>query len=258
MINFIWNLIYENLNKYEIIQLTLIVLLMTEIPVLFFTILDILKLDCLKKYRIHYSKERIYPENKEIWFVAKDAYKSFFKIYIPIIFIGCKICDLLDYYPYKMDKELPTMINGFFELLTITILGDIFFYCLHRFFHTSFMYKRFHKKHHEYKYTFAVVHHYLHDLETILFLIPPVLPPVLLGSHIMIMWLWMIIAQTCGILGHSGYYLPMPFYKIMPTLRAEYHDTHHYLYNKNFGLMYINIEKLFGTYNLPKIKYINE
>lgn len=258
MLNLIWINIRNNFSNYEIMQFTLIVLLFTELPILFFTILDFLKLESLKKYRIHYSKERVYPENHEIIFVAKESYKSFFKIYIPLIFIGCKICNYLNFYPYKMDLEIPNFWWGILELFLITILGDIFFYWLHRFFHTPFMYKRFHKKHHEYKFTFAVVHHYLHDVETVLFLIPPILPPVILNSHIVIMWLWMIIAQLNGILGHSGYYLPMPFYKLQPSLRSEYHDTHHYLYNKNFGLMYIFIEKMFGTYHLPNIKYINE
>ena len=41
----------------------------------------------------------------------------------------------------------------------------------------------------------------------------------------------------------------IPFSKFLPTLTPEYHDIHHYEYNKNYGLMYTWIEKLFGTYS---------
>lgn len=61
------------------------------------------------------------------------------------------------------------------------------------------------------------------------------------------MWLWLFIAQLAGAIGNSGY--KVPFSKFFPTLTPEYHDIHHYEYNKNYGLMYIWIENLFGTYS---------
>ena len=36
------------------------------VKLLFFTILDLLQLQCLEKYRIQYSDKRIYPEKSEI------------------------------------------------------------------------------------------------------------------------------------------------------------------------------------------------
>ena len=67
--------------------------------------------------------------------------------------------------------------------------------------------------------------------------------------------MWILIAQTWGILGHCGYYIPIKglnpsccFYKYFPTLRPEYHDAHHYLFHKNFGLMYTFTDRVFGTY----------
>ena len=248
MIHSIWNSIYINYDKSNIMYMTLIVLFITEIPIFLFTLLDILKLDSLKKYRIRYNSERVYPTNDELLHVFKESYKSFFKIYIPLFISSCILFNNIDWYPYKITKQLPDSIYIIIELFLICVLGDILFNLLHRLFHIPYLYKKFHKKHHEYKYTFALVHHYLHDFEALIFILPAIIPPILFNSHIMIMWIWMCIAQFMGIIGHSGYFLPSPIYKLLPTLRSDYHDAHHYLYNKNFGLIFIHIDKILGTY----------
>ena len=58
--------IYDNFTKNEIMWLSLIVLFISEIPLIIFTYLDIIKLKSLEKYRINYNKERKYPSNNDI------------------------------------------------------------------------------------------------------------------------------------------------------------------------------------------------
>ena len=65
----------------------------------------------------------------------------------------------------------------------------------------------------------------------------------------------MLLAQSAGIIGHSGYYVPLYISRYIPALKSEYHDAHHYLYNKNFGLMYTFVEKIFGTLHIPEKEF---
>lgn len=257
MLDLIWKYIYYSFNSYQIINITIIVLFISEIPTFFFTFLDVIKLDCLKKYRIHcyhcaskcivLDKEKVYPKNKEILYVFKESYKPFLKIYIPLIYFSSIIFSYYDYLPYRTDLELPNVEYILLELFIISIFGDLLFNLLHRLFHTKYLYQNFHKRHHEYHYTFAAVKHYLYNFEAFCFLLPPTIPPLLFNSHIMVMWLWIIIAQFAGTLGHCGYSIPLLNY--LPTFTTEYHDKHHILNNKNFGLLYVWLEKLLGTYS---------
>ena len=260
MIDAAWNYIYATFDDSQIIMLTFAVLLLSEIPAFFFTFLDVLQLDCLAKYRINYSKTRKYPTNDDIMKCMIHSYKSVFKIYGTMIIVGAKACQFIDWYPYTISKELPTFWLGLLELFIISIFGDLLFYWAHRLFHIPYLYQKYHKLHHSYQFTHAMVPHYIHEVETIFFILPAVIPPISFGSHIVIVWAWIVYAQLNGVIGHCGYYLPLPYwiYKWMPTFRTEYHDAHHYLFHKNFGLLYPWIDQLFGTYQLPKnVKYID-
>ena len=50
----IYEYIYDNYTKEEIMYITLIILLIADLPLILFTLLDILQLKCLEKYRINY------------------------------------------------------------------------------------------------------------------------------------------------------------------------------------------------------------
>ena len=56
---------------------------------------------------------------------------------------------------YDTDAEKVSWGRILKESLTITVLADVMFYGLHRLMHTPRFYQRFHKKHHEFKYTIA-------------------------------------------------------------------------------------------------------
>ncbi len=248
-----WNYMYDNFEYIEIFSMTMAVVLISEIPVFVFTLLDLLQLKCLEKYRISYApmSTRKYPNKDTICRVLKYSYGSFFKIYTPIFVGGTYICYLFDIRPYVIERRLPSIIYSIVHVFLLTIISDILFYLLHRLFHTRFLYKRFHKFHHSYNYVFAGVHHYIHEVETVVFILPALIPPIVMRSHIILAWIYILFIQFIGIYGHSGYMFFIPISRHLPFMRSDYHDAHHYLFNKNFGLTWTFVDKFFGTLSLP-------
>ena len=250
MFQFIWDYLTTNCNQWDILYCTIIVLLISELPIILFTILYLLQLDYFTKYRLVYPNKpsRIYPTIKEIYNGLVVFIPIVFLGLIPISYFGISLLKYLDWNPYNMSSILPTYFNGLCHYFLISILSEFFFYGLHRLVHTKPLYW-IHKHHHNYKYnSFSIVNHYLHPIEIMLFIIPPALPPILLGSHLMIVWIYAIITNWLGAYIHSGYQFTILDKLLM--IRSKDHDIHHIRPKHNFGTGLFNsfIDKLFGTY----------
>lgn len=120
-----------------------------------------------------------------------------------------------------------------------------------RLFHYPHLYKRFHKQHHEWTAPIGVVATYAHPLEHVVGghfqslqgsvpgrlavtnpniccssllqlsnLLPVVIGPVILGSHISTTCMWYCVALISTTVSHCGYHLPF-----LPS--PEFHDFHH-------------------------------
>lgn len=120
-----------------------------------------------------------------------------------------------------------------------------------RLFHHPHLYKHFHKQHHEWTAPIGVVATYAHPLEHVVGghvqslqgsvpghlavtnqsicpppllqlsnLLPVVIGPVILGSHISTTSMWYCVALISTTISHCGYHLPF-----LPS--PEFHDFHH-------------------------------
>ena len=88
-------------------------------------------------------------------------------------------------------------------------------------FHHPLFYKHIHKKHHEWQSPIAVTAVYAHPLEHMISNLGSVASgPVLMQSHLCMVWLWYILTVLVTLADHSGYHLP--FYR-----SPEFHDYHH-------------------------------
>lgn len=108
-------------------------------------------------------------------------------------------------------EETPTKLSDFAKhLVGYAICEEIFFYSSHRLFHeVPFLYKRFHKQHHEYVAPIAVAARYAHPLEDMLANVWPVMSgPLICGSHITFFFLWIALALFSTETSHSGFHLP--------------------------------------------------
>ena len=119
-------------------------------------------------------------------------------------------------------KELPTFNRIVLEFAVFLIVEEIGFYYSHRILHYGKIYKYIHKKHHEWTAPIAITALYAHPFEhAISNLLPVALGAYIMGSHILITWVWFSIAITNTLHVHSGYHLP--FVLSSP----EKHDYHH-------------------------------
>ena len=247
-----YNYVYDNYDKNTIMYLTIPILFIANLPLIFFTFLDICKFKCLEEYRINYNNKRKYPSNLELCDGLKESCKGFFGIIIPVAFFGIYLMNNLNIKLYNFEKNVPNVFTFNCEIFVILFMTDILFYFLHRLMHTKYLYQNLHKFHHTYKEPFALTNHYINSIELLLFFIPPIIPPVLLGSHIMVMWCSIILLNWNGIIIHSGYNfivikIQYKNYKFeFPCIKE--HDFHHKYFNYNFGSTFPFMDQIMGTY----------
>ncbi|XP_062602069.1 fatty acid hydroxylase domain-containing protein 2-like [Saccostrea cucullata] len=136
--------------------------------------------------------------------------------------------------------ELPTFHWFLLELTVFSLVEELFFYYSHRLLHHRNLYSYIHKRHHEWTAPIGIISLYAHPIEHLVSnLLPPVLGPFLMGSHLCSAWLWFSIALLSTTVAHCGYHFPL-----LPS--PEAHDYHHKTFINNFGVLGI-LDRLHGT-----------
>jgi len=137
-------------------------------------------------------------------------------------------------------RELPTFPWVVYELFIMILVEEFFFYYSHRLLHHPRLYKHIHKIHHEWTSPIGVVSIYAHPFEHLLSnLLPPLLGPLVCGSHIATTWMWYALALASTTISHCGYHFPF-----FPS--PEAHDFHHLKFNQNYGVLGV-LDRLHGT-----------
>jgi fatty acid hydroxylase domain-containing protein 2 len=119
-------------------------------------------------------------------------------------------------------RTLPMFYQLVVDLSVCYILREITFYYSHRLLHHPLLYKYIHKRHHEWTAPIAVAAAYCHPIEHVLSnILPVVIGPLVMGSHLVTMWIWIFWLTSETLATHSGYHLPFVPYS------PEAHDFHH-------------------------------
>ncbi|XP_043453539.1 fatty acid hydroxylase domain-containing protein 2 [Prionailurus viverrinus] len=140
--------------------------------------------------------------------------------------------------PYR--RELPTFHWFLLELAIFTLINEVLFYYSHRLLHHPTLYKKIHKKHHEWTAPIGVISFYTHPIEHVASnMLPVVLGPILMGSHLSSIAVWFSLALICATVSHCGYHLPF-----LPS--PEFHDYHHLRFNQCYGVLGV-LDHLHGT-----------
>jgi methylsterol monooxygenase len=125
------------------------------------------------------------------------------------------------------------------DVLLSFLFTDTSFYWAHRALHHPLLYKRFHKKHHEWKKSAGINTEYAHPLEHMSNVLTTIGGSFLLGSHILVMWAYLAFRLVETVDAHSGFELPASPFTNEWMCGSRMHDFHH---SKNVGC--------YGTYTI--------
>jgi hypothetical protein len=144
------------------------------------------------------------------------------------------------YYPYiELDKH--SIFRSTSNIITYSVLIELFYYWYHRFLHTSQLYSIIHAKHHFNRTVYPLDTLYIGILDStgmILTLIAPLMfVNVNLSEYNFIIYIYL----TGAILTHS-------------RLFVSRHVDHHEKYKCNFCFLFPIFDHIFGTFNDNKIE----
>ncbi|CAG9764268.1 unnamed protein product [Ceutorhynchus assimilis] len=129
----------------------------------------------------------------------------------------------------------------------IFIYQDYMTYWLHRVYHMPFLYKRFHKLHHQYKQPTAFSVTAIHPVESIHIQLVLSAPLFLVPIHWLPFYVATFYAYYHGIIDHSGINFKSFWWQPWQP-DAIFHDNHHQYFHVNFAFNIYYWDKLHGTY----------
>lgn len=141
---------------------------------------------------------------------------------------------------YDPNIAIPVWWVALLQLAGMMLIEDVLFYTNHYFMHQKYLFKKFHKIHHEYRESIAIATHHVHYVEHIAGNLIPVFTGVLiLQPHPFVVLFWILIVVMNALHTHSGYAFPWMSYSV-------HHDWHHYHVNGSFSAIGL-MDAIFGT-----------
>jgi len=236
-----WDKIYDGFggDEFKISAVGTFVVSLTVYWVIgiIYTLIDITgQPAALLKYKMQPGKN----EPLERWRLTKVVLIVLFNQFVIGIPATVFCYHLMKWRGSSFGLQLPTFQWVLLELVVFILVEEVGFYYAHRMLHHPFLYKTLHKRHHEWISPIAVTAIYCHPIEHMLSnLLPPLLGPIVMGSHTATVWLWLTIVTLSTLNAHSGYHFPF-----FPS--PEAHDFHHLKFNQNFGMLGV-LDRLHGT-----------
>jgi len=136
------------------------------------------------------------------------------------------------------------------SIVFFLLLDDFLYYWMHRWMHENrWLLKHVHSVHHRIRNPSAIAGNHFHWLELAMTAGLALTGPLLLGSHLMVVWAWMVIRQWEAVDGHTGYDLPIDPGHWLPGYEGSaYHDFHHNRFQGNYAGFLPFWDRVFNTY----------
>lgn len=135
------------------------------------------------------------------------------------------------------------------QVIFFVYLDDFLFYWMHRTLHTKWLFRHVHNKHHRIRKPWAITGHYMHPVEFLLTAAVMLVGPVLVGAHLVTLWIWVVLRQWEAAEGHCGYDFPWTPTHFLPfNDGARHHDFHHAKVQGNYAGFLAWVDGVFSTY----------
>jgi len=145
----------------------------------------------------------------------------------------------------SFDPELPSALTVAGSFAVFAICSEVYFFHVHWALHHPKIYPWVHKRHHIYTAPIALECLYFHPVESVLQFGTVGLGPLLLGSHVTLLYAWNVITLYLVLLHHCGHEVPCDEVPRLGSMTHQ-HDYHHKRFNCNFGVLGI-CDWLYGT-----------
>ncbi len=143
---------------------------------------------------------------------------------------------------------LPHWYEVLWQLPFFLIVDDLGFYFLHRALHTRWLYKHVHAVHHRFTAPWAIAGGYMHPVEYMLITLLALIGPLLVGPHVVTIWIWAIFRQWEAAEGHCGYEFPWNPTRWLPGYEGPaFHDFHHKRFVGNYANYFGLLDRWLGT-----------
>lgn len=161
---------------------------------------------------------------------------NFFNLFISLPIMNAPFI-IMDYQiPNPEDYNIPTGLTFLLQILFCCLMEDVLFYFGHAFLHTPYMYKTFHKYHHEQKQTTSLACIHGHPIEFIIAnVVPELAGAILLGKrmHISTQYGFAVIRMINSFDEHCGYNFSWSMERMLPLHLHQ--DEHFYHHSENLG-----------------------
>jgi plant 4alpha-monomethylsterol monooxygenase len=147
------------------------------------------------------------------------------------------------------EGPLPAWYVMLGQIVFFIYLDDFLYYFMHRAMHHGWLWKNVHAVHHRIHTPWAITGHYMHPIEFVLTAALMLIGPLLVGAHIVTVYIWVVIRQWEAAEGHSGYDFPWSPTHLLPgSDGALHHDFHHAKVKGNYAGFLSYLDRWFGTY----------
>ena len=149
----------------------------------------------------------------------------------------------------------PDHWNLFAQLTLVLVIAEFGRYWVHRWAHTIPLLWRFHAVHHSPNRLYLLNAARFHPIEKVFFLIPEVVPFILLGTNAEALGMYAVFNSIHGLFQHSNIELKLGWLNYIFSM-AELHRFHHSKIimesNSNYGNNLIIWDIIFGTFYYPR------
>lgn len=165
---------------------------------------------------------------------------------LPMIIVTHPIFDVMGC--THSTSSLPSIPVMLIQIGFFFLIEDYVFFWGHRALHTPWLYKKIHSVHHEHSAPFGIAAEFAHPVEVVFLGMATLAGPILIGPHLLTIYIYLGLRCMQTIECHSGYDFPWSPRKWLPGYGgAEFHDHHHRIHSGNYSSSFRWVDAVHGT-----------